>query len=90
MEDFLDNSRPPPLPPPSVPSINLCENLFKSDAPLVFPSLANEFDVNAKIRTAPPNISTHGIGNDLLGSQAASAIREKQKQKLKKMLMIFI
>ena len=78
IEDFLDNSRPPPPPPPSAPSINLDENLFKFGAPPVFPSLANEFDVDAKIRTAPPNISTHRIGSDLLSSQAASAIRENK------------
>ena len=76
IEDFLDNSRPPPPPPPIAPSINLDENLFKSEA---FPSLAEKFDVNAKIRTAHPNISTKGIGNDLFGSQAASVIREKDK-----------
>ena len=78
IEDFLDNSRPPPPPPPSAPSINLGANLFKSEAPTVFPSLANEFDVNAKIGIAPLNISTRGIGNDLFGSQAASAIRENK------------
>ena len=75
IEDFLDNSRPPPPPPPTAPSINLDENLFKSEA---FSSLAEKFDVNAKIRTAHPNISTKGIGNDLFGSQAASVIREKK------------
>ena len=74
IEDFLDNSRPPPQPP----SIKLGENLFKSETPPLFPSLANEFDVNAKIRAPPPNISTCGIGNDLFGSQAASAIRENK------------
>ena len=75
IEDFLDNSRPPPPPPPTAPSINLDENLFKSEA---FPSLAEKFDVNGKIRTAHPNISIKGIGNDLFGSQAASVIREKK------------
>ena len=76
IEDFLDNSRPPPPPPPSAPSINLGENLFK--VPPIFPPPANEFDVNAKIRTAPPNFSTRRIGNDLFGSQAASSIRENK------------
>ena len=76
IEDFLDNSRPTPPPPRSAPSINLGENLFK--APPIFPSPANEFDVNVKIRTAPPNFSTHGIGNDLFSSQAASAIRQSK------------
>ena len=50
--------------------------MFK--APPIFPSSANEFDENAKIRTAPPNFSTHRIGNDLFSSQAASAIRESK------------
>ena len=76
IEDFLYNSRPPPPPPPSSRSINLGENLFK--APPIFPSPANEFEVNAKIRAAPPNCSTHGIRNDLFESQAASAIRENE------------
>ena len=76
IEDFLDNSRPPPPPPPSAPSITLGENLFK--APPIFPSPANEFDVNAKIRTTRPNFSTYGIRNDLFGSQVASAIRENK------------
>ena len=30
------------------------------------------------MRAAPPNISTRGIGNDLFGSQAVSAIRENK------------
>ena len=88
IEDFLDNNRPLPLPPPSAPSNNLDENLFKSGASPVFPSLVKEFDVNAKIRTAPPNISTRGIGNDLFGSQAILPL-EKTRQKLNKKLMIF-
>ena len=50
--------------------------MFKT--PPIFPSPANEFDVNATIRTAPPNISTSGIGNDMFGSQAASPIRENK------------
>ena len=73
-EDFLDGGpRPPPSPSPA-PYINLGEN---SEAP-VFPSLAKEFDVNAKIRAPLPNITTRGIGNDLFGSQAASAFRENK------------
>ena len=30
------------------------------------------------MRAAPPNISTWGIGNDLFGSQAVSAVRENK------------
>ena len=30
------------------------------------------------MRAAPPNISTPGIGNDLFGSQAVSAVRENK------------
>ena len=76
IEDFLDGG---PRPPPLAPSFNLVENLFKSEAP-IFPSLTNEFDVNApfKIRAPPPNISSRGIGNDLFSSLAASAIRENK------------
>ena len=53
--------------------------MFKSETP-IFPSLTNEFDVNApfRIRAPPPNISSRGIGNDLFGSLAASAIRENK------------
>ena len=80
IEDFLDNSGRPPPPLPA-PSINLGENLFKSEVP-AFPSLTNKFDVNApfKIKAPPPsaNISIKGIGNDLFGSQAAIAIRENK------------
>ena len=38
----------------------------------------DDFNVNTKIRTAPPNISTRGIGNGLFGSQAATTIRENK------------
>ena len=31
-----------------------------------------------RARTAPPNISTSGIGNNLFGSQAATAVRENK------------
>ena len=56
IEDFLDNSRPPlPPQPPTAPSINSGKNLFKSGATPVFPSVAEEFGINAKIRTEPPN-----------------------------------
>ena len=51
--------------------------MFKSEPP-VFSSLTSEFDVSAKIRAPPPNISTRGLRNDLFGSQAASAIRESK------------
>ena len=78
IEDFLDGGPRLPPPPPPAPSFNLGENLRKSEAPPIFPSLANEFDVNAKIRAPPPNISTRGIGNDLFGCQAASAFRENK------------
>ena len=77
IEDFLDGGPRPLQPPPRAPSFNLGENLSKSEAP-VFPTLANEFDVNAKIRAPPPNISTRTIGNDLFGSQAASAFRKNK------------
>ena len=76
IEDFLDGGprppQPPTPPPPSTPF-----NLFGSNAP-VFPPPTNDFNVNASLRAAPPKISTRGIGNDLFGSQAASAIKENK------------
>ena len=76
IEDFLDGGprqpQPPTPPPPSTPF-----NLFGSNAP-VFPPPTNDFNVNASLRAAPPKISTRGIGNDLSGSQAASAIKENK------------
>ena len=77
IEDFLDGGTRPLPPPLPGPSVNLGKNLFKSEPP-VFRSLTSEFDVSAKIRAPPPNISATGIGNDLFGSQAASAIRENK------------
>ena len=47
-EDLLDGDPRPPPPPPPGPSVNLGENLFKSEPP-VFPSLTSEFDVSAKM-----------------------------------------
>ena len=76
IEDFLDGGprqpQPPTPPPPSTPF-----NLFGSNAP-VFPPPTNDFNVNASLRAAPPKISTRGTGNDLFGSQAASAIKENK------------
>ena len=79
IEDFLDGGPRPAPPPLPAPSFNLGENLLKSEAPAI-PSLINAFDVNApfKIRAPPPNISIRGIGNDLFGSQAASAFRKNK------------
>ena len=74
IEDFLDGVPRPPPPP----SFNLGENLLTSEAPPVFCTLANDFNVNAKIRALPHNISTRGIGNDLFSSQAASAFRQNK------------
>ena len=75
IEDFLDGGpRPPQPPPPPSPSFNL----FGSNK-LVFPRPpTNYFNVNASVKAPPPNISTRGIGNDLFGSQAASAVRENK------------
>ena len=44
------------------------------------PPPTSDFNVldNLTPRTAPPNISTRGIGNDISGSQAATAIRENK------------
>ena len=66
----------PPQPPPPPPYTPF--NLFGSQAP-VFPSPpTNDFNVNPSVRAPLPNISTRGIGNDLFGSQASSAIRENK------------
>ena len=73
--DFLDGGpRPPQPPPPPPPSFNL----FGSNEPVFPPPPTNDFNVNASVRAPPPNISTRGIGNDLFGSQAASAVRENK------------
>ena len=75
IEDFLDGGpRPPQLLPPSPPSFNL----FSSNEPVFPPPPTNDFNVNASVKAPPPNISTRGKGNDLFGSQAASAVRENK------------
>ena len=75
IEDFIDGgSRPPQPPPPPPPSFNL----FGSNETVFPPPPTNNFNVNASVRAPPPNISTRGIGNDLFGSQAASAVRENK------------
>ena len=78
IEDFLDGGPRPPQPlPPQPPPASTPFNLFKAP---VFPPPppTGDFNVNASVRAPPPNISTRRIGNDLFGSQAASAIRENK------------
>ena len=77
IEDFLDGGPRPPQPlPPQPPPASTPFNLFK--APVFPPPPTSDFNVNASVRAPPPNISTRRIGNDLFGSQAASAIRENK------------
>ena len=73
--DFLDGA---PRPPPPV-TVNIQDTLFRLTTPVFLPISNSNLDINTQaIRTAPPNISTRGIGNDLLGSQAATAFRENK------------
>ena len=74
IEDFLDGAPPPP---PA--SVNFQDTLFWPTTPVFPPASDSNFDINAQpIRTAPPNISTRGVRNDLFGSQAATAVRENK------------
>ena len=81
IEDFLDGSPHPFLPPPPTapPTVNIQNTLFGPTAPVFLPTSNSNLDINAQpIRTAPPNISTREIGNDLFGSQAATTFRENK------------
>ena len=75
IEDFLDGPPHPFLPPPPTapPSVNIQNTLFGPTASVFPPTSNSDLDINAQpSRTAPPNISTRGIGNDLFVSQAAT------------------
>ena len=74
IEDFLDGGPPPPPPPPTAP-FNLGNNLFQPNNTEPVPP--PDFNV-IPAQTAPPNISTTGIGSNLFGSQAATAVRENK------------
>ena len=81
IEDFLDGPPHPFLPPPPTapPSVNIQNTLFGPTAPVFPPTSNSDLDINAQpIRTALPKILTRGIGNDLFGSQAATAFRENK------------
>ena len=73
LDDFSDND---PQPPPFRSSNNttLNTNLFPPSAGVDQP-LTSNFDVE---NFTVPSIETRGIGNDIFGSQAASAIRENK------------
>ena len=77
IEDFLDGGPRSPQPPPPPTCSFAGNNLLGAEVAPVFPTL-DDFNVRASIRAPPTNISTRGIGNDLFGSQAASAIRENE------------
>ena len=74
IDDFLDeNPQPLPFQPPNTP-LNTGVNLFPPNAGAVQPPNSN-FNVE---NFTVPNITTRGIGNDIFGSQAATAIRENK------------
>ena len=74
--DLLDGA---PRPPPPPVTVNIQDTLFRLTTPVFLPISNSNLDINTQaIRTAPPNISTRGIGNDLFGSQAATAFRENK------------
>ena len=77
IEDFLDGGfgSPQPLPPPP---LSAPFNFLGSNKPIFPPPPKNDFNVNASVIAPPPNILTRGIGNDLFGSQVASAVRENK------------
>ena len=77
LEDFL-NGGPPPPPPPSANAPVNEPNLFNNVPPPPPPrsSSSLNFFENVPAAQQPFSYPTGGIGNDLFGSQAASAIRE--------------
>ena len=76
IEDFLDGGPPSPPPPPTA-RFNLWNNLFQPNNTEPVPP--PDFNV-IPARTAPPNVSTSGIGNNLFGSQAVTAVRENKRK----------
>ena len=71
---FLDeNPHPPPFQPPNTP-LNTGVIFFPPNAGAVQPPNSN-FNVE---NFTVPNITARGIGNDIFGSQAATAIRENK------------
>ena len=78
LEDFLNNGAPPPPQPPSAP-VN--QDLFKNNTNLLSDKQPNNFNVKKNNPFVLPTIwSNKGIGNNLFGSQAATAgPREQDK-----------
>ena len=76
IEDFLDGGPSLLPPPPPTAPINLGSNLFESNNANIPSSSDSNFLENVPIQKAPPTIWKKGIGNNLFGSQAATAIRE--------------
>ena len=77
IEDFSDGGPRPPQSPSPPASSFAGNNWLGAEAAPFFPTI-DDFNVKASIRAPPTNISTRGIGNDLFGSHAASAIRENE------------
>ena len=71
LDDFLDDD---PFPSSNI-SLNTGTNLFPPNAGVFQPPTSNNFDVK---NFTVPSIKTRGIGNDIFGSQAATAIRENK------------
>ena len=80
LEDFLDNdtSRPPLPPPPSAGNVSSnFPDLFQRNTNLPPTTNFDNFFENAQQPSSFSN-ATGGIGNDLFGSQAATAKRENK------------
>ena len=76
IEDFLDGGPSLLPPPPPTAPINLGSNLFELNNANIPSSSDSNFLENVPIQKAPPTIWKKGIGNNLFGPQAATAIRE--------------
>ena len=76
----MHGAPPPPPQPPTAP-INLGNNLKNTSSTIpALPPLSN-FNVFENVPVQPSsfnNITTGGIGNNLFGSQAATAVRESK------------
>ena len=77
IEDFLDGGSRPPQPPQ--PPGNFGKNLFEPNNSFLKQNKLNSFSATDPILRSTPNFtSSKGIGNDLFGSQAATAVRENK------------
>ena len=78
IKNFLDGGPRPPPPPPPLPG-NFGKSLFESNNSFLPQNNLNSFSATDPILRSTPNFtSSKGIGNDLFGSQAATAVRENK------------